>query len=178
MPDFQATASVELLKEFKGTDLHDFCDATEAAIEEGGGFGWLRVPERDVLEKHWKGVVLIPQRTLFVARLDGVICGSAQLYRQPLNNEAQAHAGHLSSFFIAPWARGHGLAAQMVRAVEAEARNCGLEALNLDVRETQEAAINVYERCGFVRWGTQHTYACVDGEWVAGHHYSKILIPH
>ncbi len=176
-PDFQPSCSIERLKEWRGSDLHDLCDATELAIEEGGGFGWIAVPERDVLEKHWAGVLLMPQRTLFVARLDGVICGSAQLCRQPANNEAQAHTGQLMSFFIAPWARGHGLAARMVRTVEAEAQNCGLAVLNLDVRATQAVAIRVYDRCGFVRWGTQPDYAFVGGKWVAGHHYSKILHP-
>ena len=31
--------SVEVLTEFKGTDLEDICDAAEEAITEGGGFG-------------------------------------------------------------------------------------------------------------------------------------------
>ncbi len=47
---------------------------------------------------------------LFVARLDGVIVGAAQLVRPPRNNEAQAFAATLMHAFIAPYARGHGLA--------------------------------------------------------------------
>ena len=34
------TIAVERLLRFKGTDLHDLCDATETAIRDGGGFGW------------------------------------------------------------------------------------------------------------------------------------------
>ncbi len=49
---------------------------------------------RDVMETYWRGVLLVPERTLFVGRLDGVIAGSAQLVRPPRNNEAQAHSRH------------------------------------------------------------------------------------
>ncbi len=34
----------------------------------------------------------MPERLLFVGRLDGIIVGSAQLVRPPRNNEAQAFA--------------------------------------------------------------------------------------
>ena len=32
---------VERLTRYSGTDLDDLCEATESAIVEGGGFGWL-----------------------------------------------------------------------------------------------------------------------------------------
>ena len=60
--------------------------------------------------RYFRGVLLVPERELFVARLDGVIVGSAQLVRPPRNNEAQAFAATLMHSFIAPYARGHGLA--------------------------------------------------------------------
>ncbi len=34
----------ERLGEFRGNDLADLCDAAEAAIVAGGGFGWLQPP--------------------------------------------------------------------------------------------------------------------------------------
>ena len=169
-------ATVERLSALEGGDLHDLCDAAEAAIQDGGGFGWLRPPPRHVMESYWRGVLLIPDREIFVARLDGTIAGSAQLQRAPKNNEAQALAGQLTTSFIAPWARGHGLARMLVEQVVAAAREAGLHALNLDVRETQRRAIQVYEQLGFLRWGTNPHYARVEGHWVAGHHYTKLLV--
>src|SRR5437763_14472736 len=80
---------VERLTRYSGTDLDDLSEATESAIVEGGGFGWLKPPPRQLLENYWKGVLLVPERRLVVGRLDGVICGSAQLSRAPRNNEAQ-----------------------------------------------------------------------------------------
>ena len=103
------TVTVERLTQYSGTDLDDLCEATESAILEGGGFGWLKAPPRQVLENYWKGMLLVPERRLVVGRLDGVIAGSVQLSRAPRNNEAQAFAGTVTGAFVAPWARGRGI---------------------------------------------------------------------
>jgi len=70
------TTVVERLTEFHGNDLADLCDAAETAIIGGGGFGWLKPPRRDVMEAYWKGVLLVPERQLFVGRLDGGPAGT------------------------------------------------------------------------------------------------------
>ncbi|HVC51851.1 MAG TPA: GNAT family N-acetyltransferase [Stellaceae bacterium] len=174
-PQPAANVWVERLTQYSGTDLDDLCDATEAAIREGGGFGWVKTPPRHILESYWNGVLLIPDRGLVVGRLDGMIAGSAQLSRSPRNNEAQAFAGTLTSAFVAPWARGHGLARGMVREIEAIAREWDLVVLNLDLRDTQQAAIALYEGLGYTRWGTHPCYGFVDGRVVPGHYYYKRL---
>lgn len=166
---------VERLSAFEGSDINDICDAAEAAIVDGGGFGWLKAPPRHVFEAYWRGVMLVPERQLIVGRLDGVIAGSAQLVRPARNNEAQAHAATLTGAFVAPWARGHGLARSLTEAVETAAREAGFRMLNLDVRETQGPAITLYETLGFIRWGTHPRYALVDGSYIAGHFYTKEL---
>ena len=161
--------SVEVLTEFRGTDLNDLCDAAEAAISDGGGFGWVRRPPRHIMESYWKGVLLVPDRRLFVARLDGTVAGSAVLVRPPRNNEAQAFAAHLTGMFVAPWARNRGLGREIAELVEAIARELGVEVLNLDVRDTQTAAIRLFESMGYRRWGQHPAYARVDGKIVSGH---------
>jgi ribosomal protein S18 acetylase RimI-like enzyme len=169
------TISFDRLTRFSGTDLDDLCEATEAAITEGGGFGWLKPPPRQVLENYWKGVLLVPERRIVIGRLDGIIAGSAQLSRAPRNNEAQAFAGTLTSAFVAPWARGRGLGSGVVREVERLAAELGLAVLNLDLRDTQRAAISLYEKLGYTRWGTHPVYAKVEGRKVPGHYYYKLL---
>ena len=169
------TTSVERLTQFQGGDLHDLCDAADAAILDGGGFGWLEPPTRHLMETYWQGVLLVPERELFVSRLDGTIAGSAQLQRMPKNNEAQTYTGQLTTFFLAPWARGYGLARMLVEAVEAAARAAGHRILNLDVRETQERAIRLYDQLGYARWGTHPFYAYVGECWVTGYYYYKDL---
>ncbi len=168
--------SVGRIGEISDLELADLCDATEAAIIDGGGFGWLAPPSRQILERYWKGVLLIPERSLFAARLDGTVVGSAQLVRPPRNNEAQAFAAAMTTNFIAPFARGHGLARELAVAVERAARDDGFNLLTLDVRETQAAAIRLYQSLGYKHWGTNPDYAIVDDEMIAGRYYAKRLI--
>ncbi|SMF62426.1 Ribosomal protein S18 acetylase RimI [Azospirillum oryzae] len=172
-----AEIAIDKVDSLKTADLHDLCDAADDAIRAGGGFGWVEPPPRDVMERFWKGVLVVPERVLFIARLDGVVAGSAQLVKPPRNNEAQAHAAQLTTSFVAPWARGHGLARRLTLAVVEEARAVGFRVLNLDVRVTQEAAIALYESLGFKRWGTHPFYALVQGQPLAGHFYCKDLQP-
>ena len=155
--------TVERLLECSEDVLHALCDAANAAIIEGGGFGWVRPPGRHALESYYRGLMLVPERELFVARMDQVIVGSAQLVRPPRNNEAQAFAANVMHVFIAPYARGHGLGHLLIRRVEEAARALGYHVLNLDVRETQEEAIRLYESLGYVRWGVHPAYARVNG---------------
>ncbi len=168
---------VEIAQSLSAPDLEDLCEATNAAIIEGGGFGWVQSQDRAALARHFRGVLLVPDRMLFLARLDGTVVGSAQLVRPPRNNEAQAFAAQLTHAYIAPYARGFGLAQRLVGRVEEHAAAMGFRVLNLDVRETQDSAIKLFERLGYVRWGTHPAYARVDGRTVAGHSYYKLLEP-
>jgi ribosomal protein S18 acetylase RimI-like enzyme len=170
-----ANTGVERLTGFSDEELDELCEATDEAILDGNGFGWLQPPRRRVLESYWRGVLLVPERELYVARLEGRIVGSAQLLKPPPNNEAGAHAAELSTFFIAPWARGHGLARGLLRACEESARGQRFRQLDLSVRATQEAAIKLYEDAGFVRWAVNERYACIDGKYVAGYCYTKVF---
>jgi ribosomal protein S18 acetylase RimI-like enzyme len=158
-------------------DLNDLCDATDSAINAGGGFGWIKLPNRDILERFWQGVIAMPARMLFVARLDGVICGAAQLIRPAKNNEAQAFTIHLTGFFIAPWARGQGLSRRLLDFVEKTSLKEGFKVINLDVRDTQEAAITLYESAGYNLIGEHPAYAMVDNKIIKGRYYYKIIDP-
>ena len=169
--------SVERVESLEEPDLSELCEATDAAIIEGGGFGWIAPQGRDALARHFRGVLLVPERELFVARLDGHPVGSAQLVRPPRHNEAQSWGAQLTHAYIAPYARGHGLARLLVRRVEERAAALGHRVLNLDVRATQRTAIALFEGCGYERWGTHPAYARVDGVTVSGHYYTTLLEP-
>jgi ribosomal protein S18 acetylase RimI-like enzyme len=169
--------SVERASELDDDALQALCEATDAAIIEGGGFGWVKSPGRQALERYFRGVLLVPERELFVARFQGSVVGSAQLVRPSRNNEAQAFAATLMHSYIAPYARGHGLARLLTRRVEEGARALGYHVLNLDVRETQTAAIRLYESLGYVRWGEHPFYARVGGKTGRGFFYYKVLKP-
>jgi len=166
---------VERLSEFRGNDLADLCDAAEAAIVAGGGFGWLKPPRRDVMEAYWRGTLLVPGRTVFIGRLDGVIAGAAQLNRPRPNAEAQSFAVQVSTFFMAPWARGHGLAPDILAACEDLARREAYTVLNLPVTATQERAMQIFEESGYIRWGIHPKYERAGGEYIEGYYFMKDL---
>jgi RimJ/RimL family protein N-acetyltransferase len=171
-----ATLTAERIERFDDdADVHALVEAATAAILDGGGFGWVKPPKTSVLEQYFRGVLLVPERELIVGRMDGVIYGSAQLLKPSRNNEAQAFAATIMHNFVAPYARGHGLARLIVQRAEERARALSYHVLNLDVRETQRAAIALYEAAGFTCWGTHPAYARVKGANIAGHFYYKKL---
>lgn len=175
MDQITHSLAVDKVTELPDEDLQQLCEAADAAIIDGGGFGWVKSPGRLALESYFRGVLLVPERQLFIARLDDVIVGSAQLVRPPRNNEAQAFSATLMHAFTAPYARGHGLARLLTRRVEEGARALGYQVLNLDVRETQAAAISLYEGLGYQRWGEHPCYARVSGQTVRGIYFVKLL---
>lgn len=172
-----AQLSIEIVDTVSTADLNDLCDATDRAVEEGGGFGWIKPPAREALERYWNGVLAVPERHLIVARMDGVICGALQLIEPTRHNEAQSFAASLIAGFVAPWARQQGAARRLMETAENLAVSLGYQVLNLDVRETQDAAIHLFEKMGYKRWGTQPHYAFVNGKRIGGYHYHKTIAP-
>ena len=174
-----AQIEIEELHEYKGTDLCDLCDATEATMRDTYGFsiGFNRYesPGRSQLESYFRGILLVPEREIIVGRFDKVIAGSIQLVKPSPSNETSAFAANVDNHFVAPWARGFGLAKALLVAAEDKAREDGFTVIKLSVRANREAAIKLYESCDYTRWGTLDKYEMYGGEIIAGHFYYKNL---
>lgn len=168
--------SVEQSEKLTRGDLGDLCDATVDAIVDGIGFGWLRAPSRQRLEAYWRGVSLIRDRVLFLGRVDGTVAGAAQMVKPAPSFEVGNFCVHLETHFVAPWARGHGLAKQLLVAVEESAKASGFDVVRLDVRATQTRAIALYESSGYRKWGELDKYHLADGEMIPGFFYIKDLV--
>jgi len=171
------TARVERLTEFRHADLSELVAATEDAIREGIGFNWVLPPGKDVLETYWRGVLVVPERVLFVGRLDGTLAASVQLLKPGASKETSSFTASIEAHFVAPWARGHGLAKMLLESVEREARAQGFSLIKLSVRQTQEAAIKLYEESGYKHWGTLPFYEFESAQMIAGRFYYKNLEP-
>ena len=167
------TIKVEKPEKLNDTDLADLCNITEQAIKAGGGFGWLKTPPRETLNKYWKGLLLVQNRILIVGRLNDAIAGTMQLELQPQNNEAQKNIVKIASHFVAPWARGYGLAKKMIDNAEIIAKAKETSCLQLDIRETQEAAIQLFKSKGYIMWGENPNYAFVEGKIIRGLYFYK-----
>lgn len=170
-----ALTTIDIVEQLAPADLNDLCDATDAAIEAGGGFGWITPPAREVMERYWKGVLVVPERHLLLARIDGIVCGAVQLVEPNRHNEAQAFSATLLAAFIAPWARGRGAGRKLTETAEKLAQEMEYKVLQLDVRDTQDAAIRMYESMGYVRWGVNPAYAQIGGKLISGSYYAKTI---
>jgi ribosomal protein S18 acetylase RimI-like enzyme len=65
----------------------------------------------------------------------------------------------------------------LLDTVEKEAMKAGFTVINLDVRETMTAAIQLYESRGYELLGRHPYYAMVGGAFVEGRYYTKRLLP-
>lgn len=171
--------TIEKLKEFKGTDLNDLIEATKATFQDQNGFsiGFNRSESLSVeqMEAYWRGVLLVPERELIVGRYEGTIAGSIQLVKPAPSSQTSNFAASVENHFVAPWARGHGIAKMLLLAAEGNAKSLGLSLLKLSVRANLESAIKLYETSGYKKWGILDKYEIAEGEFIAGYFYSKDL---
>ncbi|MCK5384863.1 MAG: GNAT family N-acetyltransferase [Alphaproteobacteria bacterium] len=174
---FEPTTSVEHVKEFHSGDLNDLCDAADASIADGNGLGWLDLPIPEEMKRYWNGIVPMPSRDLFVARLDGVICGACQTVKPRLRNEAQGFHIQIITHFVAPWARDRNFTRQLFGLAEEFAIENGFKIINLDIRETLTETMRLYEMLGFRRYGEHPAHTIVDGKVLKGYYYTKIIDP-
>lgn len=173
MPSYNI--EIEEIHRLTVADLEEISNATCDAVRDGIGFNWSEPPAIERLENYWRGVLIVPNRKLFIGRLDGTIAGAIQLVTPTLNKETSAFSARITNHFVAPWARGHGIAKKLLEIAEKSALISGYEQITLDVRATQSRAINLYESHGYQRWGNLEKYEKVDGIFIAGIYYCKEL---
>lgn len=98
-----------------------------------------------------------PTTTVFIAREDGRAVGCGALKRH------EGGVGEVKRMFTRPSHRGRKIGAEIVRHVEALAREKGLKRLVLETGDRHPAAWAVYERAGFTRCGPVLDYP--DSKW-------------
>ena len=162
---------------FKPGELEELTTASRDAINAGMGFGWNNPPSEEKLKAYWKGVLLVPNRWLFVGKFDDVIAGSVQVVRANSSNEAAFFRVSIDAHFVATWARGHGLARSLLEEAEKESINNGITHIILDVRNEQKSAIKLYEQMKYIKWGDMPIYHKLgSGKIVSGSYYFKELM--
>ena len=167
--------SVDSLTKLSEVDLADLCNITEQAISAGGGFGWLRVPTREVLNQYWKKITDDSLNNLVVGRLNGIIAGTLQLSYEAKNVESRKNIAQIKRHFVAPWARGYGLAKSMIDFSEEKAKEENIKSIQLAVRETQDAAIKLFTSKEYQVWGENPYYAFINGSFIKGIYFYKNL---
>ncbi len=77
----------------------------------------------------------------------------------------EAHVGHLVGMFVSAGYTGQGLAVSLVQACVGYAASLQLEAIKLTVTATNRRAVQLYERSGFVLYGTEPRAVKCEGEY-------------
>jgi putative acetyltransferase len=98
-----------------------------------------------------------PDTTVFVARESGkaVACGALKRH--------QSGIGEVKRMYTRPAYQGHGIGGEILREIEKQAREEGLNELVLETGDQHTAAYRVYERGGFSRCGAVLDYP--DTKW-------------
>lgn len=103
--------------------------------------------------RSWRAQLASPRAWLGVAERGGRLLGSALVLFRVDSTRAR-----LYSIAVSPAARGGGVGLALLRAAQRAARTRGADALRLEVRTGNAAAIALYEREGYVRTGTFARY--------------------
>ena len=92
-----------------------------------------------------------------------------------LDGLKRRHRGILWGMYVRDAARGRGVGRKLVQAVLDHAASL-VEQVHLDVSVGNEAAIALYERCGFRRYGTTPRCMKIDGQYVDAHLMVCVLV--
>jgi ribosomal protein S18 acetylase RimI-like enzyme len=127
-------------------------------VEGGASVSFMQPMTREKALGFWRDVARSAgrgERVLLVAEEEGRVLGTVQVVLQQAEN--QPHRGDVSKMLVHGAARKRGLGEALMRAAEAAAVECGKTLLVLDT--ASDAAMRLYERCGWQRVGTIPDYA-------------------
>ncbi len=101
-------------------------------------------------------------RAVFGAFDDGVLVGVVGLVRE--HYRKLAHKGFVWGMYVAPEARRQGTGAALLAHALTHAANAWrLRQVNIGANAANDAALALYRRLGFERYGVERDFLCVDG---------------
>jgi ribosomal protein S18 acetylase RimI-like enzyme len=104
------------------------------------------------------------------------LVGVAGVYRQ--SGRKSRHKAQLWGVYVTRAYRGRGIGGRLIEAALGFARSlAGVRLIQLCVTERAEAALALYQRYGFVSWGTEPAALQVDDVSIAEHHMYLLLEP-
>jgi GNAT superfamily N-acetyltransferase len=143
-------------------------DLLIVCIDGGAGVSFMHPLAPAKARAFWRRVaagVAAGERALLVAEDDAGIVGTVQLVLDQPEN--QPHRADLSKMLVHRRARRQGLGAELLRAAEQTARDCGKTLLVLDTNEGSDAE-RLYSRLGWVRVGTIPDYSMLPRGGLSG----------
>jgi GNAT superfamily N-acetyltransferase len=167
---------VELGAAELGRRRDDLCALLADAVEGNASVGFVLPIDSTSLDAYWRGIepeVRDGSRVVFAALDDDAVVGSVQLALCTKPN--QPHRADVQKLLVHRRARGHGIGASLMRALERHAVAAGRWLLTLDTR-SGSAADALYAKWGWQVVGRVPDYALdPDGTLAACTFYWKRL---
>ncbi len=142
--------------------VETFRSAVDAVARERKYIGFLEAPPLDNVRafvQHLLGGAGV--QMLAIAPGD-IVVGWCDIVRNP--HEGFRHAGRLGMGLL-PRFRGRGLGRMLALRTIREARQAGMERIELEVFGSNAAAIALYEALGFITEGLKQSARKLDGEY-------------
>lgn len=131
------------------------------AVTHGASIGFMLPLEAEEAEAYWRNVAAQIESggKILLAALgaDGSLLGSGQLALEARANGR--HRAEVQKLMVRHAARGRGIGAELMRALEAEARRAGRTLLFLDTSVGASGAVRFYEKLGYTFVGGIPDYA-------------------
>jgi [ribosomal protein S18]-alanine N-acetyltransferase len=113
-----------------------------------------RVFETDRMSRRsLRRLLVSPSAVVIVGEDDGAIAGVAMILFR-----ANSRIARLYSIAVAPSCTGRGIASSLIAAAETIARKRDCRMLRLEVHEKNRAAIGLYRKTGYQKFGRHHHY--------------------
>jgi acetyltransferase len=145
-------------------------------VNSGGTIGFMPPVSSEEASTYWQDVIQAlrgPLRVLVVARDGDAVVGSAQLDLCGRSNGL--HRAEVMKVMVHSEHRKKGIGAQLMRAIETQAKLEGRSTLVLDTRDGDDG-VRLYEREGYVAAGVIPEYArSADGSLHATVYMYKLL---
>jgi acetyltransferase len=171
-------AQIQSLSAAEARDaIYDLTRVLQDAVASGVSLGFVTPLDDDTAQRYWRRVfaqVEAGDRVLLVARAEGgALLGSAQLNLAMTPNAS--HRAEVQKVCVLRSARGQGVGAQLMRAIEEVARAAGRTLLVLDTRK-DGLADGFYRRLGYREAGAIPGYArTVDGSYITAVFFYRTL---
>lgn len=108
------------------------------------------------------------------AFIDGKLIGNAGLFR--FNGKKIAHKGRVWGVYVAPEARGQGIARRLINLLINEAQKAGLELIQISTDNTNQKTQMLYQSLGFALYGVEkHIMKLADGSYVDDVLMAKVI---
>ena len=147
---------IELLDDATERDVEDLAAVLVDCVDGGASVNFLAPLDPAVARAWWRAALADPAPTWVARDEDGTVVGCVRLALAPQPNAP--HRAEVTKLLVTRSARGRGVAADLLAALESWAAAHGRHRLVLDT-ETGSPAQAVYERLGWTRVGMVPDYA-------------------